>query len=228
LSRSRNHTATDIDIFAISAFDGVIGAFVEETTVPPRSQDRSRGGDATAVLYRRAWPSLSKIIGGVLRRASRIDGIKRPKKHGRRANYRESIEPLIAERARARVGSERASKSLTFASGEEFRSFVRSGPHPLCLSGRCASGRRYVLSFERRGPESFSSFFSPGRQVASTTRDIILVVGLWLPCVIWIRYCSRIGPRKALYVCLFKKKRKENTIRLAWLTLKDKILDSFK
>lgn len=44
----RNHTATDIDIFAISAFDGVIGVFVEETTVPPRSQDRSRGSDATA------------------------------------------------------------------------------------------------------------------------------------------------------------------------------------
>jgi len=119
-----------IDIFAMSVF---VGAF-EEATGPPRSQGQSRDGDATAgPIQGRGQGLLSKIIGGAYPlcldgERSEQDGIKRSKKRDRRANYRESIEPLIAEGA-----SERASESLTFASGEEFRSFVRSGPHPLCL-----------------------------------------------------------------------------------------------
>lgn len=61
--RNRKQRPTDIDIFAISVFDGVIDAFVEETVLRDRRIAREAAMRQLA-LYRRAWPPLSEIIGG--------------------------------------------------------------------------------------------------------------------------------------------------------------------
>lgn len=147
------------------------------------------------VLCTRAWPAF------IRNNRRRIDdraerGTVSRSKNGRRSAAVALItakvsNPLIAERASERASgraSERAGErviDLRFWRRVSFvRSFVRAFRPASFMSppGRCASGRRNVLSFVRRGPPS-ASFFLRGRQVASTTRDIILVVGLWLPSV---------------------------------------------
>lgn len=85
------------------------------------------------------------------------------------------IEPLIAEQALERG---RAQESLTFASGEEFCSFVRAFRPASFMSpqvGAHTSGRRNVLSSsdQREGASTNASFFLREHRVKRQRRVIL-------------------------------------------------------